>query len=77
MKKLAFVLLLLTACTDEPSSRKALETKGYTNITFGGYTHFGCYRKDQNSRVIYSAVNPKGEKVSGVVCCGILGCEVK
>ena len=71
------LLLFLTACTDEPFSRKALEEKGYTNIVFGGYTPFGCYRKEQPSRVMYTATNQKGEKVSGVVCCGVLGCEVK
>lgn len=78
MKYLIVVLaLLLTGCTDEGGSRKALESAGFTDINFQGYAWFGC-GKDDGFHTEFTAKNPQGKQVSGVVCCGLLkSCTIR
>lgn len=64
------LVLAISSCTDEGSSRKALEDEGYTNITFNGYDPFACSDEDSFS-TLFVADSPNGKRVSGVVCCGI------
>jgi hypothetical protein len=70
-------LLFLAACTDEPASRKALESQGFTDIRFTGYEAFAC-SEDDGFHTGFTAKNPQGRQVSGVVCCGLLkSCTVR
>jgi hypothetical protein len=68
MKRFA-VLLMLVACTDETSSRRALENQGFTNINFQGYDFAAC-SEDDAYHTKFIATNPQGKRVDGVVCCG-------
>jgi hypothetical protein len=69
--------LLLTSCTDASSTRRTLEDSGFTDIRVGGYAFFGC-SKDDTFSTTFSAKNPQGRAVNGVVCCGLLkSCTVR
>lgn len=79
MKKLLTILpiLLLASCTDETNSRRTLDNSGYTDIHIKGYELFGC-GKDDTFSTGFTAKNPQGKTVSGVVCCGFLkSCTVR
>jgi hypothetical protein len=69
--------LLLAACTDESGSRKALESSGFSEIRFTGYSPFSCSDSDTFSTG-FTAKNPAGHAVKGTVCCGFLkSCTVR
>jgi len=80
MHRLALFSLLaplLVACTDERGSLRALRSAGYTDITLTGFEPFGCGEDDLTSTG-FRAKSPRGEPVSGVVCCGMLkSCTVR
>jgi hypothetical protein len=67
---LVTALLVLAGCTDEPRSRQALDVMGFTEIAFTGYGAFAC-SEDDHYATGFTAKNPLGKPVSGVVCCGI------
>lgn len=65
------------ACTDESGARRALESQGFTSITFTGYRWMSCGR-DDDFATGFIATNPTGKRVDGVVCCGLMkGCTVR
>ena len=67
----------MIACTDDSNSRRTLENSGYTDIELHGYKAFAC-GKDDSFSTAFTAKNPQGKQVSGVVCCGITkGCTVR
>lgn len=68
---LAVLALSLTACTDEESSRRALEAQGFKDITFTGYDMWSCGEDDTYSTG-FTATNVNGQRVSGTVCCGLV-----
>lgn len=69
--------LALSACTNEEETRRTLNAAGYTDIQIGGYAAFACGQDDTYS-TRFSAANPRGVIVEGVVCCGLLkGCTVR
>ena len=76
----AFVLLAYCfggGCDDKPASRKALEKSGYTSIFIHDHVWFGCGHGDVSS-LKFDAKNVNGERVEGVICCGIgKGCTVR
>ena len=79
MKKIINFLMLfaLVSCTDEDASKSALKNSGYSEITFSGYLWFAC-SDDDMFHTAFSAKNPKGDLVSGVVCCGLLkSCTIR
>lgn len=49
--------------------RKALESAGYENIELGTPARYKCSEKDTFSNT-FTATNPRGNLVEGVVCCG-------
>lgn len=55
-------------CTDETASRRALESAGYTNITFTGHEVDDVWRG-------FEAIGPSGKRVDGAVGCGYTGCS--
>jgi hypothetical protein len=64
-------------CTDDSSTRKTLQNAGYTDIQTTGYSMFSCSDSDTFSTG-FTAKNPKGVRVSGVVCCGLLkSCTIR
>lgn len=73
MKKIAAIALvaLLSACTDPDTARHALENYGFTDIQIGGYAFYGCSKGD-NFATKFTATNPQGKQVSGIVCSGLL-----
>lgn len=73
MRKTAVVIacLLLAACTDPETAKRAAENVGLTNVQAGGYSLFGCSDND-TFRTKFSATNAQGRAVSGVVCSGWL-----
>ena len=71
MKLIAMALcsIVLAGCTQELSSRRALEGAGYTNINMTGFRVWGCDEKDIFHDG-FEAVGPTGRRVTGVVCAG-------
>ena len=67
---LGFVLAL-NACTNEDESLRALKAMGMTEIKFHGHGWFDC---DGSSCTEFSATNPQGARVKGVVDCNVFGC---
>lgn len=74
---LVSVVLFAIGCTDEDGTRHALEQQGFYDIRTEGYAWFGCSDSD-NFATRFTAKNPNGQPVSGVVCCGMLkSCTVR
>ena len=73
MKRILILLAVATivGCTDSRGAYKALDQAGFTKIQTGGYAVFGC-GQDDDYATKFTAVNPKGYQVSGVVCGGFL-----
>lgn len=72
MKKtlLAGMLLatsLLAACSDPVGADRAVRAMGFTDVTTTGYRFTGC-GKDDDQSTGFTARNPRGEMISGVVC---------
>jgi hypothetical protein len=63
------VAITATGCTDEGNTVATLEAAGFTDIEAGGYAFWGC-GKDDTYATKFTAKNPLGNTVSGVVCCG-------
>ena len=63
--------LALSGCTSESHSRHTLESAGFTNIEFTGYKMFSC-GEDDRLRTGFRATNPRGRRVEGTVCCGLI-----
>jgi len=78
MKKVfTLIALVAAACSNEPSSRRALTAYGFTDIQLTGYQLFGC-SEDDIYHTGFVARNPQGNIVEGVVCCGALkNCTVR
>lgn len=71
MKKIliALAVLALTACSSRSDAEHALSNAGFTNVETRGYSFFGC-GKDDSFKTKFTATNPQGKQVSGVVCSG-------
>lgn len=72
MKKLIIAATLitvfaLTACSSANDANKALTAAGFTNIETHGYSFFGC-GEDDTFKTKFTATNPAGKRVDGVVC---------
>lgn len=80
MKKLIAVMMVnaaLVGCSDEVASRETLRKSGFTDIEITGYKWNACGEDDTYSTG-FIATNPTGQRVSGVVCCGIMkACTVR
>lgn len=74
---IAIILLCGCPATDEQISR-ALTGAGYTDIHETGTVIWGCGKDEVGSK--FTARNPAGRTVSGIVCCGffdIKGCTIR
>lgn len=77
MRSLALIALALAGCTDNEASTRALEGLGFSEIQLTGYKIIGCAQDDTYSTG-FTARNPAGKLVSGVVCCAdFSGCTVR
>ena len=56
-------------CDDVGKSNNALTSAGYTDVHLEGHAVFQC-GGDDSSAVSFTAKNPQGQVVSGVVCGG-------
>ena len=62
----------LCACTDNTSKVSGeLAAYGFTNVETQGYDAFVC-GKDDNFATKFTATNPQGNKVAGVLCSGLM-----
>lgn len=78
MKVLVLASLLLTSCGNDSDTIRTLRSAGYTDIRSTGWEPFSCGQDDTWSTG-FSAVNPVGKRVTGVVCCGLVfkGCTIR
>lgn len=67
---LIFISLLIIGCTNQEDAKKALSSMGFTDIETHGYSWFSC-SKDDWYHTKFTAYNPKGQFVDGVVCSGL------
>ncbi len=65
------ILLALSACDDPATAKRAAEDMGLTNVETRGWAMFGC-GKDDDFCTKFTATNPNGRRVSGVVGSGWL-----
>lgn len=66
-----FIVGLCAACSSPEDARRALTGAGYSNIETHGYDFFAC-GQDDFYHTKFSATNPQGKRVDGVVCSGLL-----
>lgn len=59
----------LSACDDPQVAARAVTAMGLTPVHVGGYAWFGC-GQDDDFTTSFTAISPKGETVTGVVCSG-------
>ena len=72
MKRLLLIAAFaLSACTNTEDARKALESEGFTDVQNDGYGWFRC-SQDDFYHTKFTALNPQGREVSGVVCSGLI-----
>jgi hypothetical protein len=72
MKKILFLLavtVLLVACDDPPTARRALEAQNLEPLQVGGYSWLMCGKGDQFA-TRFTARNLAGKVVTGAVCSG-------
>ena len=70
MKTLIAIVLcviLLSSCSGASTSEILLEEQGYTNVEITGFNVFAC-NEDDIYRYNFTATNPNGKQVKGVVC---------
>ena len=71
------LIFLVIGCTSPDMTVSTLQKAGYTDIIPGKYAFYGCSEEDMYSTK-FIATNPAGNRVSGVVCCGILkSCTIR
>ncbi len=77
---LCFGLATCAANCGEPSADlyRALEGQGLTNAKVGDWAPLSCSEGDSVKRE-FTATNPNGKRVSGVICCGLVlkSCTVR
>lgn len=75
MKYLVVALLglMLSACTNDNGTRRALESQGFTDIQTHGYSVFGCGEDDDFS-TSFTATNPKGQRAKGFQALSAVAC---
>lgn len=75
MKKImiiaALVAVLATGCSSSNDAQRALKAAGFTDIQTKGYAPLACSEDDFFSTK-FVATNPRGERVSGAVCSGLI-----
>jgi hypothetical protein len=70
------VVLGTTGCTNATRTELTLRDAGYNEITITGWKPLTCSDSDQFATG-FTATNPRGDKVSGTVCCGLVTCRIR
>lgn len=69
--------LCLVGCTDDQATVNAARAIGLRDVQPLDYAPFSCGQDDQYAQH-FTATNINGQRVSGVVCCGLLkSCTVR
>ena len=69
----AGLILSAIACGAGDEGKHAVESSGFTDVVMGDTAYWGCGKNDDaNSH--FTATNAQGRRVSGVVCCNMVGC---
>jgi hypothetical protein len=69
--------LFVVACTKDRESLDTLEAAGYSDVQLTGYNFFACSKEDE-FHTGFVAYNPRGNPVTGTVCCGLYkGCSIE
>jgi hypothetical protein len=74
----SILALMGIGCSCEDSAKSTLRSHGFTNIRTTGWG--GPLRCSDSDRFNtgFEATNPQGQRVSGVVCCGLFkNCTVR
>lgn len=72
MKKFVFIFaLLLTGCSDGSAARATLSKAGFSDVEITGWKPFNCGQDDFSSTG-FVATNSNGQRIDGVVCCGLI-----
>ena len=72
------VVVAVNGCKARSSeAHGALESQGMTNIDLGGASLRSCDTSETSRK--FTATNPAGRRVTGTVCCGLIGkaCTVR
>ena len=64
-------LIVFSGCTSQKDAKKALESQGFSDIKYTGYSFFECSKED-TFHTGFEAKNSNGDIVKGTVCSGIL-----
>lgn len=68
---------IYTLTPDHSVTKRILKEDGYTDISITGSDIIRCGRGDKKGTT-FTAKNAAGNKVSGVVCCGVVkGCTIR
>lgn len=69
------------ACEDRDGAMRSLQSMGFKNITLKPPEILSSCGEHDGANNPFTATNPSGQSVSGVVCCGgplsIKGCTVR
>lgn len=63
-------VLFLAACTNDRDTANAARAIGLSDVVPAGYAPVSCGSGDTHAQH-FTARNIHGERVSGVVCCGL------
>lgn len=70
-------LLGLGCLTSDAEVRETLDNAGFTEVIVTGHVPFVCGEHDKGGNG-FTATNPRGKRVKGVVCCGqVKACTVR
>ena len=68
---LGLAACMTSGCSSSADAQSALTKAGFTDITTQGWSPLSCSDDDTFSTK-FTATNPRGERVSGVVCSSLL-----
>jgi hypothetical protein len=63
------LVLCVRGCEDRESAARTLKAAGFTDVELGPWQFAACGDDPLNNS--FKATNPRGVRVSGVVCCGV------
>jgi len=74
----ALAMMSFANCSCASYTTETLDKAGYSNIETNGWSVMGCSDEDTFATK-FTADNPAGKRVNGVVCCGWFakGCTIR
>lgn len=75
---LIIIIRLMIGFTNPTEAARTLESSGYSEIKLNGWAGIWSCGEGDTYADEFSATNPSGKRVTGVVCCGLFkGCTVR